>query len=221
MSLGMLRRAMVAGIAFVVLFVAGVIVTFSDTPEIKSSDSAASAAQKWVTELSDSGHRVGLIIGAYILIIAAVAFVWFCNGLRESLELPPTLGRAVLALSVLGASAIGVASLVGGAGVAGAVEFGGNPLPSGDSIRPVAELFFPFLFVAFALVTACIIGTLSTCAGRAGTLPRWLVYGGWLGALGAIAGVFFFPFVLSLLWFLLVAIVRFTSAQSPASSSAD
>jgi hypothetical protein len=199
---------MAAGVLFVVFFLAGVFVTFGNTPEIKSSDTAASAAQKWLGELSTSEHRVGLIIGAYLLIIAAIAFVWFCNGLRDRLALDSRWGRAVSGLSAAGAAAIAVGALMGGAGIAGGVEFGENPLPqNGDAIRAVSELFFPLIFVAFGLVSACIIGTLTVAAARAGTLPRWLVYGGWLGALGAIGGVIFIPFVLPLLWFLLVALV--------------
>src|SRR5438445_3333240 len=134
MSAAQQRRAMGAGIAFVALFVAGVIVTFGDTPEIKSSDTAATAAQKWVGELSSSNHRVGIIIGAYLLILAAIAFVWFCSGLREWLVPSAGAGRAISNLGVLGAGAISVAALVGGAGIAGAVEFGENPLPNGDAI---------------------------------------------------------------------------------------
>ena len=67
MKSGQLRRAMAAGIAFVVLFVPGVFLNFGDTPNIKSSDTNAVAAQKWVTELSSSGHRTGLIVSAYLL----------------------------------------------------------------------------------------------------------------------------------------------------------
>jgi hypothetical protein len=64
---------MLAGIAFVVLFVAGVLVTFASTPNIKSSDSDATVAHKWVSELSSSGNRVGMLVGAYLLIVAASA----------------------------------------------------------------------------------------------------------------------------------------------------
>jgi len=213
MSIGQRRRAMVAGMAFVVLFVAGVILNFGDTPEIKSSDTSASAAQKWVSELSQSDHRVGILVSAYLLIVAAIAFVWFANGLREWLAASPGAGRAISSLGVLGAGAISVAALVGGAGIAGAVEFGENPLPqNGDAIRVVAELFFPFLFVVFGLVSAAIIGTLAVSAMRTGGVPRWLAYAGWLGVLGSIAGVIFIPFVLPLLWYLVVAIVGFARA---------
>jgi hypothetical protein len=216
---GQLRRTMLAGIAFVVLFVAGVIVTFGDSPEIKSSDTATTAALKWTLELSKSSHRVGLLIGGYALILAAIAFVWFCNGLREWLASSPATGRAISGLSVLGAAAIGVAALIGGAGIAGGVEFGEMPLPSGDAIRATTELFFPFLFVVFGLVSAALIATLTVSATRAGTLPRWLVYAGWLAVLGSIAGVVFIPFVLPLLWYLAIAIVGFARAQRGAAGA--
>jgi hypothetical protein len=214
---------MYAGIGFVVLFVAGVILTFSNTPEIKKSDTAATAAQKWLAELSTSGHRAGIIVGAYALILSAIAFVWFCNGLRASLGLNPGTGRALSGLSVLGAGAIGVAALFGGAAVAGAVEFGETPLPSGESIRTGAESFFPLVFVFFGLVSAAIIVTIIVSATGAGWLPRWLALAGWLGALGSIIGVIFFPFILPLLWYLAVAIVgivgagRGAAAQPPPS----
>ncbi len=208
MGTGPQRRAMLAGVLFVVFFVAGVFVYFGNTPEIKSTDTAATAAQKWVTEMSTSGHRVGVIISAYLLVIAAIAFVWFCDGLRGWLALDQTWGRAVSGLSVLAAAGIGVGALVGGASFAGAVEFGESPLPaSGDTMRAISELFFPLLFVLFGLASACIIGTLSAAVARTGALPRWVAYAGYVAALGAIAAVAFFPLVLPLLWFLIVAVM--------------
>jgi hypothetical protein len=211
MSAAAQRRAMAAGVAFVVLFIAGVIVNFSNTPEIKSSDTAATASRKWVIELSSSGHRVGIIISAYLLMLAALALVWFCIGLGGWLTTSQKAGRAIAGLGVLGASAIAVASLLGGAGIAGAVEFGESPLPqNGEAIRVVAELFFPFLFVVFGLASAAIIATLTVAAARTQSLPRWLVYAGWVAVLGSILGVIFFPLILPLLWYLIVAIVGYT-----------
>ena len=220
MTMAQQRRAMVAGMAFVVLFVAGVIVTFGNTPEVKSTDSASTASLKWVLELSSSSHRVGLIVAAYLLIVGAIAFVWFCNGLREWVAASPALGRVISGLSVLGAGAIGVAALIGGAGIAGGVEFGAMPLPlSGEAIRVTTELFFPFLFVVFGLVSAALIATATVSATRTAALPRWLIYGGWLGVLGSIFGVIFIPFVLPLVWYLAVAIVGFARAQPEAAAA--
>jgi hypothetical protein len=206
-----------AGVAFVALFVAGVLLNFGNTPEIKSSDTAATAALKWTVELSQSSHRVALLISGYMLIVAAITFVWFSNGLREWLKLGPSTGRVISGLSVLGGGAIAAGALIGGAGIAGAVEFGENPLPSGDAIRATAELFFPFLFVIFGLASAALIATLTISAAR-GAIPSWLAYAGWVAVLGSIAGVVFIPFVLPLLWYLALAIVGLTRARADAPS---
>jgi hypothetical protein len=207
------RRAVVAGIASVVLFAAGAILTFSDTSEVKKSDSAATAAQKRVHELSSSGHRVGLLIGACVLIVAAILFIWFCNGLRERIVVSAMVGRAISSLAVLGAGAISVAALLGGAGVAGDVEFAENALPESGEVLPVTgELFYPFVLVALGLASAALIATIAASSARAGGIPRWLAYAGWLGALGSILGVIFILFVLPLLWYLAVAIVGPTRA---------
>ena len=206
------RRSMLAGIAFVVLFLAGVLVTFGNTPNIKSSDTDATAAHKWVSELSSSSHRVGMLVGAYLLIIAAIAFVWFCSGLRDWLAADGAAGRAISSLSVLGSGAIAVGALMSGAATAGAIEFGEFPVPQdGGAIRAVSDVFYPLLFVVFGLVSATLIATIVASAG--GTLPRWIVFAGVVGVFGSIAGVFFLPFVLPLLWYLAVAIVGFARSR--------
>jgi hypothetical protein len=207
------RRAMGAGIAFVVLFVAGVIVTFGNSPESKSSDTPLRAAHRWLEYLSSSGHRTGLIVGAYLLILAAIAFVWFANGLRDWLAPDAATGRMMSSLGVLGASAIAIASLVGGAGVAGGIAFGNEPLPiSGDAVRVLAEIFFPLLFVVFGLVSVALIAIVAVLSPRDGRAPGWVAYTAWLGALGALFGVFFFPMIVALLWYLAVAIAGFGGA---------
>jgi hypothetical protein len=216
------RRAMVAGMVFVVLFVAGVILTFGDSPNIKSSDTGATAAQKWLTEISHSGQRAGLVIGAYVLIVAAIAFVWFCSGVREWVATDATMGRAISSLAVLGAGAIAAGSMTGGAAIAGSKLFGNEPLPaSGDTLHAISQLFFPLLFVVFGLVSSCLSGTIATCARRSGRAPSWLVWAGWVGSIASLAGVVFFPFILVLLWYLALAIVGFTRAgASPGGAAA-
>lgn len=212
MTRGELRRAMAAGIAFVVLFVVGLFLNFGDTPNVKSSDTSAIAAQKWVNELSTSGHRTGLIVSAYLLVLAAIAFVWFTIGLRASLAPELGAGRLISNLGVLGASAI-TAAAMSGAVVAGSISLGEEPLPlSGDAIRVVMGLFYPFLLVVFGLVSAELIATAAVAIKRSGLLPRWLLYTGWIAVLGGLAGVVFLPFVLPLLWYLAVSIVGFIRA---------
>jgi hypothetical protein len=221
MKSGELRRAMAAGIAFVVLFLAGVLLNFGDTPNIKSSDTNAVAAQKWVTELSSSGHRTGLIVSAYLLILAGLAFIWFTTGLRAWLAPDLARGPIITSLGVLGAGAMAAAAMAD-AVVAGGVAFGNQPLPqNGDAIRLVMEPFFPFLFVVFGIVSAALIATVAVTVMRTGILPRWVAYTGWIAVLGSLAGVVFLPFVLALLWYLALGIVGLTRASRSSAAAPD
>jgi hypothetical protein len=221
MKPGQLSRAMAAGITFVVFFVAGVVLNFGNTPESKSSETSAVAAQRWVHYLSSTSHRTGLIVSAYLLILAGLAFLWFTIGLRAWVGINPAAGRLISSLGVLGAGAMAAAAMMGAA-VAGSVSFGNNPVPqNGDAIRIVMELFFPFLFVVFGLVSAVLIATVVVTSKRVGVLPRWVTYTGWIAALGGLAGVVFIPFVLPLLWYLAVSVVGLTrSSPAPAATAA-
>lgn len=221
MKSGPLRRAMAAGIAFVVLFVAGVFLNFSNSPEPKSGETSAAVAQKWVSYLSSSSNRTTLIVSAYLLVLAGLAFVWFTIGLRAWLAADAPAGRIISNLGVLGGGAMAAAAMVG-ASVAGAVAFGNNePVPmDGDVIRVTMNLFYPFLFVVFGLVSAALIATVALTVKRTSVLPSWVTYTAWLAVLGSVLGVAFFPFVLALLWYLVVGIVGLTRASTASAAVA-
>ncbi|HVT19797.1 MAG TPA: hypothetical protein VHE57_00210 [Mycobacteriales bacterium] len=220
---------MAAGIVFVALFVVGTFMSI-DGPSTDSSDSANVLDQKWVSWLASSSNRVEHVIGAYLLILGGIAFVWFCVGLRDRLERSGAAedgaGRLVSALSAYAAAAMAAAGMCG-AVVAGAVNFGGENAPtSGDAAHWFADLTFPFLMVVFALVSAAIITTCAVAGLRSGALPRWAAYGGLLAALASIFGVLFIPMVLPMLWYLVVAVTglggpgpaKATPAEAPAAA---
>lgn len=213
MTTSQLRKAMGAGVVFVVALVAGVLFTFGNSPETKSSDTAATAAHKWLEYLASSSHRTGLIIGAYLLVVAAIAFVWFSTGLREWFAPDVATGRVMSGLGLLGAGALALAAMTGGVEVAGGIAFGNEPLPAeGEAVRIVAGMFFPLVFVVFGLASAALIGLVALLAQRERRAPGWVGYTAWIGALGALTGVFFFPFLIALLWYLAVAIVGLLGA---------
>ena len=219
MTAAQFRRSMAAGIAFVVLLVVGVLVSFGNSPDIKSKDDDAATAAKYVNALSSHTHRTGILVGAYLVLLAALAFVWYTQGLRARLDDVAgsrAAGRRVAALGVLGAAALMAAGMAN-AVMAGAVEFGGDKVPhDGDTIRVVMDMFFPFIFVVFALTSAAIIATLAAYARAAG-LPAWLGYTAWLAVVAGIVAVIFLPMVLVLLWYLAVAIAGL--ARPPVSVS--
>lgn len=80
---------MSAGVAFVVLFVAGARVIFGNNPNLNKHDSDAVVAAKYVAKLSSSSSRVGILVGAYLVALAALAFAWFSQGLPAPLAPRP------------------------------------------------------------------------------------------------------------------------------------
>jgi hypothetical protein len=201
---------MIAGIVFVILFVVGAILT-TNSPTTHSSDTASAIDQKWITWLSSSGHRAQHLVGGYLLVLAALAFIWFCQGLRTRVDLltPGELitGRLIAGFSVLAAGGI-VAAAMTSAVIPGSVIFGGEKAPTGgDAAHWINELTFPFLFVVFGLASAAIIASVVLASRRSGALPRWALGLGWVGVLGSIAGVIFIPMVLPMIWYLAIAIL--------------
>src|SRR6266853_1255178 len=87
------------GIAFVVLFVAGFMVfpTPSDNKD----------TVKWARWWNDSGHRLGAVIGAYLMVLGLLAFVWFMWSLNRRLSerggMMITFGSLFVALAMVSA----------------------------------------------------------------------------------------------------------------------
>ena len=215
-SISEIRRSMAAGVAFAVLFVAGVLTTFGNTPNIKKHDSREVVARKYVDFLSSGGHRAGLLVGGWLLLLAAIALVWFTVGLGARLDSDFT-GRAVAHLGVLGAASIGGAAILS-TSVAGSRTFGNNKvLPDGQTIKVIMDPAFPLLFVDFGLVSAAIM-VLVALTSRGMGLPSWLWYGTWVAAVAGVVAVWFFPMVLVVLWYLIVAVM---GAMAPGTRAAD
>lgn len=211
MNVAAYRRAMGAGIVFVVFGVVGTMMMLTNSPEISSSDSRAAAAQKFVRGLSDSGHRAGLVASAFLLVLAGLAFIWFTLGLRERLGDRSMGGRLVGGFGVFGAVALAAAGMCA-AGTAGGMAFDNEPLPlSGDAIRAVLDLSFPFVFVVFALASAALIGVVTAATLGGHSWPTWVGWFGVLGVIGSILGVMFVPFVVPMVWYLAVAVAGVTT----------
>jgi hypothetical protein len=204
------RWADLAGIAFVVLFVVGVNMTFGPQPDFKKHDSPTVVASKVFDSYSTGGKRALMIVGAYVLVLSALALIWFVFGLRARMVAagsPPGGGPGlVFGFAVVGASVI-VVSALALAAVAGSYTFGNEPLPTNaDSIRVINDFGTGILLVGFGLASAAIIAVVTAAAWRSALLPRWLTYAGILGVLGGILAVAFLPLALVALWFLAVAI---------------
>jgi hypothetical protein len=205
------RWADAAGIAFVVLFVVGALTAFGPQPTFKKHDSPTVVAARVFHVYGSGGKRAQMVIGAYLMVLSALALIWFATGLRARMVAAgrPEGGspRLMFGFAVLGASVV-VASALALATVAGSYTFGNEPLPTNaDAIRVVSDFGTAILLVGFGLTSAALIAAVTVAAWRSARLPRWLTFGGVLGVLGGILAVGFIPMVLVLFWFLAVAIV--------------
>ena len=185
------------GIVFVVLFVAGFVV-FPTPDSGKAKDTI-----KWQRWWLDSGHRTGAVIGAYLMVLGLLAFIWFLSSLRD--RLGARGGLAVTFGSVF--VAIGLVSTLMRAAVPGGRVFGDIPVPAGDFARQFDNLGFGLLLVAGALAAGAFVIATSYLARQGGLLPGWLTIAGFVVGVVQLAAAFFFPLVLFVLWVLVLAIV--------------
>lgn len=208
------RVGMISGIAFPILLFVGGSLLFSSGPDTSKGD-ASTVAQAWLKTMNDSGNRLQIIIGGFVMTVAALALVWFATSLRDRFAIAsssPLQGFALL-------GAVGIAAaMVGPLAIAGGHSFGGEPLPTdGTVIWFITDLTYPALLVIFgfassAFITAFLLGT----KGRY-VVPAWLAGFGWLAVLAGVLGVLFLPMAIVLLWYLALGIY---GVRSPAAEPA-
>lgn len=193
--------ALWAGLAFVPVFVVGFIMALS-SPEETANDAT------WLSWYADSGHRTGVLVGGYLLVLSALLFLIFAAGLHERLrdaaELTPVSHRLVgwSAAAVSGLIMVGAIQVVG---VAGNLTFGSTPLPNNaDVLRQ--NIGFPFIAVAAAFSAALFIAAVATAAKQVRLFRSWLIALSYVLAVVLLFGVIFFPLVALPLWVLITSI---------------
>jgi len=204
------RWAISSGIAFTVLFVAGLLVTFGNLPSYNNDDPVAKVDAAVRSTYADSGSRLAIILGAVIIVVSAGALLWFVSGLhaRMARHGASKVTRDVL----LGAGIVAAASIVAGAtalaSIAGDLSVGNDPpIDSADVMRVLPELGYPLILLGAMMAIAVVIGITTMLALRAQLLPRWLGYAGWIAVIGAVLALSFVTMVLVGLWFLIVGII--------------
>jgi hypothetical protein len=180
-----------AGIAFVVLFSVG----FS----VFNTPSGNASSSKWARWWLDGGHRAEAVVGAYLMVLGLVAFLYFVATLRE--RLGSGGGLAVIFGSVF--VAIGLVSALVRAAIPGGKVFGDTPVPAGaDFSRQFDNIGFGLLLVGGAIAAGAFVITVSYLARREGLLPGWLTIAGFIVGVLQLAAGLFFPFLLLELWIL-------------------
>jgi hypothetical protein len=199
------RWAPVAGIVFVVLFVAG-----TSLNNLPAADDHTTSITNYY---NDAGNRAQVIIGSYLLVFAAVSFLLFLAGLRVKL-LAAEGEPGWLTSIVFGGGLVFVALLMVAAAtlmtIAGDITFGGEDFIAPDAARFLPELAYPILLIGGMFAAIAMIEATSVLILRTGVLPRWIAWFGFFAAAVLLFGFLFLPMVALLLWvfFVSVALLR-------------
>jgi hypothetical protein len=188
------KWAPIGGIAFIVLFIVGM--ALFSTPDVDNS------AERIRAFYDDKGNRTQLIICGYLLVLAAVFFIWFLASLRTTLlEAEGGNGRLT---SIVFASGIVFAALLMVAAVsfmfvAGEITFGDAPVDP-EIARVLPDAGFGFLLIAGAFAAIAMIDAASVLIMRTGAFPQWIAWLGFVVAVALLASALFLPFLALLLW---------------------
>jgi hypothetical protein len=208
------RWAPVAGIAFVVLMVVGSMLVGN----VPSPDASRAEVAHYLTDDSRQMHN---IVGAYLWVIGALAFLWFLIRLRNDLRRAEG-GKGTLSNLAYGAgvgfAAVWTVSAATFASVAYAVSLRNAPVTDTDLVRVLPPLGRLELLLGGGFFGILVLLATAAVVLRTGVLPRWL---GWLAIAAAIALLFdvtyltIFPFWG---WILIASVVMLVRRKAPLTS---
>jgi hypothetical protein len=196
----------IAGLLAAVTFVVGLILV-SNSPDDSDPDTQVLA---WY---ADHGHRVGNLIGVFMLAFCGLFVLWFVGGLRQRLRAAEGPGGRLANIALVGAAAF-VGTLWIGAAALGAVsagqEFGSIPaLHTADVARYLGATGFVSILIFAAFGAIAMIDAASIVVMRTGILPKWFAWLGFVAAVVLLFGVVFLPMIALPIWLLAASYVLF------------
>jgi MFS family permease len=204
-----------AGILAAVTFVVGLAAT-ADSPDNDDTD------QQIVAWYADHGHRVGVIIGAFILAFCGLFLLWFASGLRQRLRLAEgpegrlanvALGGAVLLVALLWVGAAALAAIPAGVSLGGSSQ-----LTNADLGRFLPSIGFGSILLFAMFGAIALIDATSVVIMRTDVLPRWLAWLGFVCGVVLLFGVVFLPVIALPIWLIAASIVLYRQPEGARSS---
>jgi hypothetical protein len=206
---GIARAATLAGVAYVVLFVIGVILVFGGSPD------SGSAPAKIIAYYSKGSHRTEINLGWAIGGLGIFCFLWFLSSLRATvrrlegddgfLTTLTTIGGGIYATLALAALAVDTGIRTMSDDTYHHQVYPGI-IHAGDDASWV-------LHASGGAGAAAMVIAASVAGLRATAIPRWA---GWLGVVVGIlslALIIFFPWFLLAAWVLVVSIGMFVRSR--------
>jgi hypothetical protein len=218
-SAGIARWGALAGAAYVVLFVIGVILIFGNSPD------SGSAPAKIISYYSDGAHRTRINIGWLLAGLGVFCFIWFLSALRRTVSRLEADDGFLSGLVTIGGAIYASLTLA-----AIAVDTGIRTMSDDTYHHTVypglihaADDASWVLHASGGAGLAAMIVAASVAALRAAAVPRWA---GWLGIVVGVLSlglIVFFPWFVAAIWVLVVSIGMFARAgfqEEPAAVAA-
>ena len=211
---GLERWAALGGVAYVVLFIVGIILEVGDEP---GGDASPSTVIRWY---ADSGHRDRVFVGWALIGLGLFFFLWFLSALRQTLlrlvgdgflTTLATVGGAIYATLALAASAVNM-------GIKTMSDDTYHHQVYPDLIHAANDAGYVLHSTGGVGVGTMMIAA-SVAVLRARALPAWLAWIGVVAGIVALASILFFPWFVIALWLLAASIILFV-AGSPRRASA-
>lgn len=190
-----------AGIAYVVFFVASLLV--SNPPADNASDGT------WIARYTGHSEQAGHLATAFLLLLAGLALMTFLVALwRRIAEVHPaeSPSRLPIAAAATAAALIGAGGMVMGY-ISGGEIVGKYPLPGADLLRMSNDLGFALAGVAGSWAAAVAVATLSVQGHAAGVFGTKMRAAGIITAVALLLSMLFIPIVALLAWVLTAAII--------------
>jgi hypothetical protein len=207
---GIERWAGLGGIPYVVLFIVGNVVAFTDAP------TGDEGPAKYISFYGDSGHRDRIVLGWALVLLGVFFFLWFLSALRQVLRLIDADGF-LTTLATVGGAAYATLTL------AGISLWTAIATMSDDTFR---DRVYPGIVHAgsdagYVIHSAGGIGAgammiaASLAASRAALIPRWAGIVGIAFGILALGSIFFFPQALIAIWILVAAWLVYRAPARP------
>jgi hypothetical protein len=196
----------IAGVLAAITFVVGLIFA-ADSPDSNDTDAQVLA---WYAK---HDHRVGILVGAFVLAFCGLFFLWFASGLRQRLRAAEGPGGR-LANVALGGAILFVGMLWVGASILAAIPaaqaFGSTPpLQVADVARFLPSAGFGAILVFSAFGAIALIDATSIVIMRTGILPKWFAWLGFVATVVLLFGVLFLPMIALPIWLLAGSVILF------------
>jgi hypothetical protein len=200
------RAAPLSGIAFVVFFIASVVV--SNVPKSSASDA------EWLRQYATHAKQAGHLATGILLVLAGLSLMVFLTHLwsRVAARRAEPVGPLPLVAAGTSAACIAVGGILMGS-VSGSALIGSAPIPDAGLLRFTNDAGFAMVGIAGMLAASLAIACLSVQAHAAGLFGTRLFRFSLLVSVVLLAAAAFIPILVLLIWLVVVAVSLRRSAD--------